>query len=283
MNRKEKILLYSVGGLVGLVLLANLLFGLLFAEPERMDDVACIVALRRISTALVDYALKNDGKFPESLDELDQNFGSAPLILRCPITGVEFTYLPIIGLDSPPEVPFLFCGAEHGSERTRVDGRSCLVVLSQMQVIRQCGFEPSLLLMLIKPYQDALQKPPDDRLLALRDIVSDTRAPLWLRRLALWRIGEERRSDAAPLIEPFLKNRLLAFDAAIALAKSDSNAGAEELLKALSSTKYRRRWRALHALIHLTKDDFGYSPELSPEQNEDALKGWKEWLKKAND
>lgn len=283
MNRKEKILLYSVSGLVGLVLSANLLFGLFFAEQERVDDVACIVALRRMSTALVDYALKNGGRFPESLDAVDKNFGSAPLPFRCPITKVEYTYLPIVALDSPSEIPFLFCGAEHGSERTRVDGRSCLLVLSQMQVVRQCGFDPAVLETLLTPYRQALQKPPDERLLALKTLASNGNFPLWLRLLSLWRIGEEHRSDAAPLLEPLLKNRLLAFDTAIALTKCGSNAGAVELVRALEQTEYRRRWRAFHALTRLNENGFGYSPEVSPEQNKDAIERWKEWLKKAND
>lgn len=280
---RRRIILFCVAGFIVVVLVSNLIFGLLSAEAERINDIDCIVALRRISTALVDYALRNDGEFPNSLDSLNKDFGYASLLLRCPITGVEYTYLPIISLDAPSEVPFLWCGAEHGSERTRVDGRSCLVVLSQMQVIRQCEFNPAVLRMLIRPYLDALQKSPDERVLALSGIVSDTSVPLWLRRLAVWRIGKERRSDVVALLEPFLKNRLLRFEVAVALAECDSKRGVDILIRELKSSRYRRRWRAYNALLKLTEKMPDYSPEIMPERQEDSIDRWRRWLRRADD
>ncbi|MCX7704242.1 MAG: hypothetical protein N2234_09150 [Planctomycetota bacterium] len=280
MYLRKKTVLILLLSLVGLLFGVNFVFGLFVKEEERMDDVDCIVALRRLSTALVDYALKNEGRYPKELIGLGGRFACEPLSFRCPLGGEAYSYHPIVSLDSPPDVPLLWCKAEHGSERTKYAGRSHLVVYSDLSLARVPASNLAIEKRGVEEYERLLEGDSNERLLRLRDYVKERRNPLWIRRLALWRMGEERREDAAVLMEPFLNEGGLTFEAAVALAKSKSSEGARELVESLKSDDYFVRRRALAALKYLTEEDFGYSAEIGGESQQTALKELEEWAKK---
>jgi hypothetical protein len=279
-KRREKTVLIIIAGFFGLVVIVNVGFRLFASKKQELNDVDCIVALRRLSTALAAYALKHNGEYPKKLSELNTEFACEPLLSRCPITDTAYQYLPLVNLGVLFDIPLLWCDGEHGSERTKYNGRSYLVVYSDLSIARVPAVNLSFERKWLQDYQAVLESSSNERLVKLRDMAQNSSHPLWLRKLALWRLGEEQRSDSVALIEPFLDSNDLAFEAAVALAKCGSPLGVLKLFEGLKSDDYDVRRVAYSALKNISKEDFNYYPEISPSIQEEVIRKWEESLKK---
>jgi len=96
---------------------------------------------------------------------------------------------------------------------------------------------------------------------------------------------EEERKVRSQEIRSLIREAASGSDQAQAAARIKLKARAEEayptLVETLSAPDEKLRRVAVELLRELTKQDFGYRWEAGPQENGDALKKWKAWLKTA--
>lgn len=275
----KKRLLITLAIVVAALVLVNVIFGLIVAEPERDAEKRCAYSLLRLSVALVEYAnAKNATLAPPSLKKLVEEGIVEESWLRCDEYSSEFGYFGQFDFLGPMPPVILWCKSGHSVE---MDGRfiKATYVFSNRHRVSKCTFA----------YLEARLKEID----AIRDVLASDAAKdrerlldlarsnesSYVRSFAVWKLAQTRSRELVKTYVELLddKRHNLSFEAALGLALVGNPAGGTVLMTRLRDADYFMRTRAFRALKELTGDAFGFNPALDPESQPGAMAKFDDW------
>jgi hypothetical protein len=275
----KKRLFITLAAVAVALVLVNVIFSYVVAEPERDTEKRCAYSLLRLSVALVEYAnVKNTTLTPPSLRKLVEEGIVEESWLRCSEYSSEFGYFGQFDLLGPMPPLILWCKSGHSVE---IEGQfmKTTYVISDRHRVSKCTF--SYLedrLKEIDAIRDVLASDPARDREKLLDLAKSKKSS-YIGSFAVWKLAQTRLREFEKTYIGLLDDRKhnVGFEAALGLALIESPGGGAALMTGLRDADYFVRTRAFRALKELTGDSFGFNPALDPESQPKAAARFDDW------
>lgn len=279
MKKKRKKVAIALGAVAALVVLVNVLFGYIIAEPDTSAKKRCIYSLYRVAVALVEYCNVNDTTLtPQSLQVLTDSGILEGKWLRCSDFGSQFGYFGQFDLLGPRPSMILWCRSEHVEEEGGFPVTATYILNSEIRPLRCTPRYVENRLGHLEAVRGILAAgDTQEEIERLLETIAGDKPEL--RLFAVWRLG---RMHLKRLESVFLEildkdDEAVRYEAAEALALLSNPAGGAALLTRMRSSDYFERLRAFNSLRELAGGDFGFNPVLDAELQPDAMAAFDRW------
>ena len=276
---KKKLAIAS-GIIVGVLIIVNIIFSYVVAEPDTATKKRCLYSLHRTAVALVEYCNINDTTLtPTDLQVLvDEGVFEAEW-LHCSEFGPQFGYFGPFDLLGPRPPLVLWCKSGHTADLAGFPVTVTYAINGRFKAVRYTkgAFEEELEdIETIREILACENSGGDIEMLLTHAAPSDSTT---IRLFAIWKLGRMRSKDLEDDLLALLDDDKAAvhYEAAEALALLGNPTGGAALLARLRDGDYFNRLRAFNALKEFAGEDFGFNPVLDPQSQPAAMAGFDAW------